>query len=707
MMQPTGAATTESSLAGIVVLERADQLAVSVCGTLLAELGATVLQVPGKAHDIGLTERARSKAARFTAAAKMPIAFDITDESEKAQATWRRLVERADIVLIGFETRQDAELLACEKDHRIVCALSAFGVDAPAGAPSAGETVLQATSGLMAATGMPGGAPERSNVPLVEMLTALNAATAILAALRTGGRASLDIAAFDSAIALLTTCISTVMQGRVDGYRLGCGHHLCSPWNVYQAADGWIQLCSTTDEQWRTILRLIERDDLSADPRFERNSARLKNATAVDGVIGKWTAGHSADEAVRIFLKAGLPVGRVRTVSQLVGDPGLAARGMVIAGPTDGPRPGSFLNVGAAPRTVENGTLPADADTVLADLKSASDSDAIKSAAAKPLQGIRAVELGAYTAGPLSGRYLANLGAEVIKIEAAGGEVSRSWQPQFGGHSGYFANTNMGKASVILDLKSGPDRDRLIDLVRTADVLIENLRPGALDKIGLGPGDVLQRVPGLVYCSLSGFGRAAGARPALDTVVQAEAGLMWLVGQGERPQRVGISIADQAAAHAAPLLILAALRAREQTGRGRHIDLSMLDVLAWMIGLAWPDGEPALSPWATLAVADGWLVVSNASRAQDILESAGAVTRQNAVALLTAAGIEAVGVLEMGEVFAHEAVRRRGLVQWVEAEDGTPVPILSSPHRIGAAPFPVGRLPATPGADNERLVGRA
>ena len=139
------------TLADVVVLERADRLAVSICGSLLAELGATVLQVPGAAHDIGLTEGARAKAALCSVVGKTAVAVDLGRED--GRVAWRRMVERADIVLIGFDGEDDAKLLAQESDRRIVCALSAFGADAPAGARQAGETVLQATGGIMAATG--------------------------------------------------------------------------------------------------------------------------------------------------------------------------------------------------------------------------------------------------------------------------------------------------------------------------------------------------------------------------------------------------------------------------------------------------------------------------------------------------------------------------------------------------------------------------
>jgi crotonobetainyl-CoA:carnitine CoA-transferase CaiB-like acyl-CoA transferase len=327
------------------------------------------------------------------------------------------------------------------------------------------------------------------------------------------------------------------------------------------------------------------------------------------------------------------------------------------------------------------------------------------SSSAPPLDGIRVVEIGAYTAGPLAGRYLADLGAEVIKVESAGGEVSRTWLPQFDGHSGYFVNCNFGKASVVLDLKNAADHARFVALVRTADVFLENLRPGALENLGLGPDKLLREFPGLIYCSVSGFGRAVGSRPALDSVVQAEAGLMGLVGNGDRPQRVGVSIADQAAAHAAPLLILAALRRRASSGAGGNIDLSMQDALAWVTGLAWPDGEAALAPWATSEVADGWVITRGGSPPDNTVAQLKAMSRDAAVAHLQRAGIEAVGVLEMGEAFAHEAIRRRNLVQFVETGGGARLPILSSPHRAGV-PARAERLPGPPGGDTASIFGQ-
>jgi crotonobetainyl-CoA:carnitine CoA-transferase CaiB-like acyl-CoA transferase len=621
-------------------------------------------------------------------------------------ASWPRLVERADIVLLAPQGPDERDWLVREGSRRIVCAFSSFGIDAPTGAYHVGETAVQALSGMMAATGAQGGAPERANVPIIETFAGLNAATAIVAALRTGKPTLLDIAAFDGAVALLSTFVSTIVAGRGDGYRIGCGHHLCCPWNVYRAADSWVQLCSATDEHWRSITRLLARDDLADDPRFAKSKDRLKNAAMVDEIVGGWIAERSADEAVRRLLSSGLPVGWVRTVPQIVRDPDLRARGMVVE--DDAPdsatlRVGSFISASAGEKH-SGPSSAANADEVLATLgPKVARSERTVSDGAAPLEGIRVVEIGAYTAGPLAGRYLADLGAEVIKIESPGGEVSREWLPQFGEHSGYFVNCNLGKRSVVLDLKNPSDRARFVDLVRTADVLQESLRPGALNKLGLGPDKLLQICPRLIYCSLSGFGRAAGPRPALDSVVQAEVGMMWLVGEGGRPQRVGVSIADQAAAHAAPLLILAALWRRAASGMGGFIDLSMQDTLAWASGLAWPDGGAALAPWNVFEAADGWVIARGGSPAESIVAQAKTLTRNAAVAYLQQSGIEAAGILEMGEALAHEAIRRRNLVQFIEVEGGAKLPVLSSPHRIGL-PASRERLPSPAGADTARIL---
>lgn len=685
---------TGHCLSGVVVVERADRLAVSVCASLLAELGATVIRIGGTDRDIGLTKAARSRSAKQYVRGK-----SLAGEAGNVSlAEWHAWISRADVVLVGDRKSTDEDILDEEEHQRVICVVSAFSDGLTSGKPSFDEIALQARGGLMAATGEWNGAPQATHVPIVEMFTALNAATGILAALRMRRGGRVEVSGIDSALALLSTYVATVECGRHDGYRLGSGHHLCAPWNVYRTVDGWIQLCTTTDQHWSNLLQIIGQTKLQDDSRFASGGDRVRNAGVVDEIIRTWALTRSTSVAVRELNSADLPVGSVKTVREAE------------AGTREGASPGwqSFLGALSASCRLSEPDPVADQKhsdpTAMAERSVAVG--ASPPAMARPMSGIRVIEIGAYTAGPLGGRYLADLGAEVIKIETEGGEVSRMWQPQYDGYGGYFATCNSGKASAIVDFKTTDGRERFIELVRSADVIIENLRPGALDKLMTGPSYLTHIMPRLIYCSVSGFGCRSGGRPALDSVIQAESGLMELVGNSASPLRVGISIADQAAAHAIPLVVLAALSARAKSGQGQHIDLSMLNILLWMTELARPDGARAIQPVSMLATTDGWVAIGSDSIAGGTKDEVSNMSRNQAVSHFEAQGISAVGVLEMGEVFSQELVRRRGHVQFAPTDRGSTVPILSAPFRFGKDPILHGQLLGAPGADTERIFKR-
>jgi crotonobetainyl-CoA:carnitine CoA-transferase CaiB-like acyl-CoA transferase len=201
-------------------------------------------------------------------------------------------------------------------------------------------------------------------------------------------------------------------------------------------------------------------------------------------------------------------------------------------------------------------------------------------------------------AGPFASTMLADYGAEVIKIEPLDGEMARAWGPPFyGTESAYFVNLNRNKKSVALDLKHPDGKAVFFKLLQHADVLLENLRVGTVRKLGLDYEHVRERQPGIIYCSISGFGQDGPYRDraALDLVVQAESGMMSITGEpGGRGVRAGVSIADITAGMYAAFGILAAVHARTTTGRGQFIDVSMLDgqlgILSGMIGAYLADG---------------------------------------------------------------------------------------------------------------------
>jgi formyl-CoA transferase len=193
------------------------------------------------------------------------------------------------------------------------------------------------------------------------------------------------------------------------------------------------------------------------------------------------------------------------------------------------------------------------------------------------LEGLRAIEFANYVAGPFAGGLLGDLGAEVIKIEAPPhGDPYRNWTS--GGYSSSFCSLNRNKKSIMLDLRSKEGLEVALALAKRADVLIENARPGAMDRLGLGYEALHALNPRLVYCSITGFGPTGpySSRPGYDTVGQAMSGLLSLVTDPETPQPTGISLSDHIAGLYGCYATMAGLAARERTGEGQHVQTSLL-----------------------------------------------------------------------------------------------------------------------------------
>ena len=198
-----------------------------------------------------------------------------------------------------------------------------------------------------------------------------------------------------------------------------------------------------------------------------------------------------------------------------------------------------------------------------------------------PLHGIRVLDLTRVLAGPFCTMILADLGAEVIKVEKPGiGDDSRTFTPFINNQSAYFINVNRGKKSIVINLKSPKGRELFLKLTRKADIIVENFKPGTMEKLGLGY-DILRKVnPRVIYASISGFGQYGPYkdRPAYDLIAQAMGGIMSITGWPETPPtRVGTAIADILAGLYCCIAILAALRIREIINEGQRIDIAMVD----------------------------------------------------------------------------------------------------------------------------------
>ena len=250
-----------------------------------------------------------------------------------------------------------------------------------------------------------------------------------------------------------------------------------------------------------------------------------------------------------------------------------------------------------------------------------------------PLDDILVIDLSRALAGPHAAMMLGDPGARVIKVEAPQGDETRSWGPPFVGPdediSTYYLAANRNKESITLDLKSDDGRAVLTELVRRGDVLVENFRPGVMDRLGFGFDDLKKINPRLVMLSISGFGHDGpeGGRPGYDQIAQGEAGLMSLTGSGpDDPQRVGVPIADLLSGMNGAFGVLTALHERERTGVGRHVLTSLLAsvvgvhalqgtayTVAGKVGRAQGNHHPAIAPYGLFKAADGAVQISVAN----------------------------------------------------------------------------------------------
>ncbi len=251
----------------------------------------------------------------------------------------------------------------------------------------------------------------------------------------------------------------------------------------------------------------------------------------------------------------------------------------------------------------------------------------------KPLAGIRVIDMTRVLAGPFCAQNLADMGAEVIKLELPGrGDDARSFGPMMpGGDSAYYYSVNRGKKSITLDLRDPEGHRIFIELVKKSDVVVENFSPGTMERFGAGYSELRAANPAIILCSISGFGQSGpmAAAPAYDIVAQALGGTMSITGMpGGEPLRCGVSIGDLCAALYGVIGILAALRVRERTGAGQHVDIAMLDCQVAMledalarfsvsgkVPTALGTRHPSITPFQQFHAQDGYFVAGAGNEA--------------------------------------------------------------------------------------------
>ena len=387
---------------------------------------------------------------------------------------------------------------------------------------------------------------------------------------------------------------------------------------------------------------------------------------------------------------------------------------------------------------------------------------------AGPLEGLRVLDLSRVVAGPWCTQILADMGAEVIKIERPdSGDETRYWGPpwlkdQDGNDtdtSAYFLSVNRGKHSVTINLADQEGRALVEQLATKCDVLVENFKVGDLASKGLGYDDLASSNPGLIYCSITGFGQTGpmAELPGYDYLIQGQGGLMSVTGipdgaPGGGPKRVGVAIADLTTGMNAAIAILGALHHRDRTGEGQYIDLSLLDVqVSWLANQAQNylcsgavpgrtgDAHPNLAPYQPFLANDGSVIIAVGNDAQferlcaalgiedlcddarfatnsarvanrdALVERIGAVTMDSSsrelIERLRDGGVPCGRIQSIDEVFDDPQVQARNMLVDVEHPDLGSVRTVANPVRYSKTAIEYERAPPALGQDTERVLG--
>lgn len=358
------------------------------------------------------------------------------------------------------------------------------------------------------------------------------------------------------------------------------------------------------------------------------------------------------------------------------------------------------------------------------------------------LRGVRVVDFTQALSGPYCTMMLADLGADVVKVESPGrGDDARHWGPPFvGSDAAYFMAVNRNKRSVALDLKDAADLATARRLAADADVVVENWRPGTAARLGLGAQELRAADPRLIFCSISGFGQDGPPRAGYDQIVQGTSGVMSITGPAGRPTKWGVPAGDISAGMFAATAVLAALFERERTGTGRTIDIAMQDCLVSMLtqhaarylatGELPPNddnGHSTITPYGLFATADGFVNVcvgndaqfarlctvldvgdrllgvefgtnpQRTSRRGEVLDAVGAALAAlpSAVVIerLERVGVPVGPVRDLAEVFADPELRARGMVLPLEFDDAPATAVANTPWQFDGRGSVVTRNP--------------
>jgi crotonobetainyl-CoA:carnitine CoA-transferase CaiB-like acyl-CoA transferase len=600
------------ALAGVVVLEIAQTPAGELAGGLLADLGATVIKLePPEGSPLRRRGPALPGEDALAFQSENRGKYSVrADLGALATEPWlARLLATADALIEDLGPRRlevaglSPETLEQRNPRLVTLRISPFGQTGPLAAESGDDRIAQAFSGVQFVTGFPDRPPLPVTVPLAESWTAILGGSGLLMALfharRSGRGQVVDIGLYQTALRMQEEVVVRYDRTGTVAARLGTESPIVVPANVYPTRDGgWIAVSGAGDQPFARLCEAIEAPDAPKDWRFATPAARLQNRAASDALVGDWIAKHDQADVEARFADFGVAGTAVRSADDILADAHVKARESVVAlTSTSGQE---LLAPAAVPKLTRTPAAPPRRAPKLGE-----HTDAVRSAIERmemrprvdatdrppadapaeawgPLHGIRVLDLSQWLAGPAAAALLGDFGADVIMVELP--SVAADAQ---GRKSPGFVVTNRNKRSITLDVRSPAGRETFLGLVAASDVIVENFRPGTLERWDLAPATLLAANPRLVLLRSSGFGQSGPytQRAAFNPVGLAFGGLTYLNGWPDRPPlRDGVMSGDYPTALFNVLGVMAALLRRDVDGQGQVVDTAMFEAALRLTG---------------------------------------------------------------------------------------------------------------------------
>ena len=751
------------ALESLVVVELAGTLGGELAGGLLADLGATVIKIePAEGSPLRRRGPALPGEDSLYFQSENRGKHSVCAELSALRDTpWLgRLLSLADAVIedLGPGRLEAAGLGpdALQASHPRLCVLriSPFGHTGPLAGVPGDDRIAQAFGNVQFTTGFPDAPPLPVTIPIADCWTGIHGASgllmAVLHARGGGGGQVVDLALYETPLRLQEGVVVRYHRTGTIAARMGTESSAVVPANVYATRDGgWIALSGAGDQPFARLCEAIGVPDAPRDPRFATGAARLEHRAAADQLVASWIIQHDLAEVEARFMATGVAGTAVRSVDDILSNEHVQARGDLMrlrsqsgrdfVAPAPVPR---FSRTPArhpagAPRLGEH----TDAVRAWVERAAAPPAPAARPGAegdsAGALTGLRVLDLSQWLAGPAAAAILGDFGADVIMVELPGAG------PAPAERSLDFIVTNRNKRSITLDVRAATGRAAFLDLVRGSDVIVENFRPGTLERWDLAPETLLAANPRLVLVRCSGFGQTGPyrGRAAFNPVALAFGGMTYLNGwPGRPPLRDGVTAGDYSAALFNVLGTLAALLRRARDGAGQVVDMAMFEGILRMTGDLLPvrsalglrreraGGEWPLYPCGiTVEAADGrWVAVSGSDWAAVFssleglglarpADAAGARDRlarfaaerpaAEAVEALRRAGLLASAVCSIADLVAEPHLWARGnLVRLTDPKLGEVV-MQGVVPRLSRTPGRVAGWSPFPGSDNDAVLG--